>query len=173
MGSLPLAFRGARPAIPTTPGATRTPRASPPVVAHGHRDVLRAERALGAPVWPFSGAPCAMGCKSPHGGSAWPRRRRRARPGVRERGVEGALSECTRQLRKSSGPPMLGKVLGLAGADVRAAGRPGAASDATACLVPSLQSTAGAVLNAVTGSGRGGEPGKLGGEPPCGGSCDP
>ena len=97
---------------PRTPGATRARMASPPVVAHGHRDVVRAQRALGAPVWPFSGAPCAMGCKSPHGGSAWPRRRRRARPGVRERGVEGALSECTRQLRKSSGPPMLAKVLG-------------------------------------------------------------
>ena len=34
-GSLPLAFRGARPAIPRAGGATRTPRASPPVVAHG------------------------------------------------------------------------------------------------------------------------------------------
>ena len=173
MGSLPLAFRGARPAIPRTGGATRTRRASPSVVAHGHWDVLRAQRALGAPVWPFSGAPCAMGCKPPHGGSAWPRRRRRTRPGVRVGGAEGALSVHTPDLRKSSGPPMLAKVLGLAGADVRAAGRPGAARHATTCLVPSLQSTAGAVLNAVTGSGRGGEPGKLGGEPPCGGSCDP
>ena len=120
MGSLPLAFRGPRPAIPRTPGATRARRASPPVVAHGHRDFLRAERALGAPVWPSTGAPCAMGCKPPHGGSAWPRRRRGARPGVRGGGAEGALSVHTPQLRKSSGPPMLAKVLGLAGADVRA-----------------------------------------------------
>ena len=173
MGSLPLAFRGPRPAIPRTPGATRARMASPPVVAHGHRDVVRAQRALGAPVWPFSGAPCAMGCKPPHGGSAWPRRRRGARPRVRGGGAEGALSLHTPQLRKSSGPPMLGKVLGLPGADVRAAGRPGAARHATTCLVPSLQSEAGAVLNSETGGGRCGEPGKLGGEPPCGGSCDP
>ena len=173
MGSLPLAFRGARPAIPRTPGATRARMASPPVVAHGHRDVLRAQRALGAPVWPFSGAPCTTGCKSPHGGSAWPRRRRGARPRVRGGGAEGALSIHTPDLRKSSGPPVLGKVLGLPGADVRAAGRPGAACHATTCLVPSLQSEAGAVLNSETGSGRCGEPGKLGGEPPCGGSTDP
>ena len=90
-------------------------------------------------------------------------------------GVPKAPLVCvhTPDLRKSSGPPMLGKVLGLPGADVRAVGRPGAASDATACLVPSLQSEAGAVLNSETWGGRCGEPGKLGGEPPCGGSTDP